>query len=368
MAFVRELGCERIEYDDRITGTHVTQITSFPVMSMHFYYEHPSFTPDSSTLIFRSQRTATRDSRWDLFACNADGMHLRQITDEEDADNFSLAATGHAVWYQRGTTLWRADLDSGQRVEIGLGPEGVLPMAYYVGCTSRDDSYYFGYGRRASDGWGVVIRYRTDGSEAVVLVAEPDLCHLHASPGGHGISFGGLDAHRQGVQYGIDYDGSNLRVLPTADLSHFTWVGLERKYLGAGMWPRRIIHMREDGQTDSTIIVEGSYFSHTGLSYDANWTVADTNWPNEGIMVVNIPVRQYARLCVSENTGGHPQWTHAHPAFSPDGNMVAYTSDRTGIMQVYVAAVSPEFKHRLATPQPDAAPGGRLADRRACAT
>jgi len=362
MSFVREYGSERIEYHDRATGVHVTQITSFPVMSNHFYYEHPSFTGDGSTLVFRSQRAAHRDARWDLFACDADGLNMRQLTDEDDADNFAVANGAHAAWYQRGTTLWRVDLTTGERVEIGPGPADVNPMTYWCGCVSVDGNYYFGYGRRKKDGWGVVIRYRTDGSEAVALAAAQNLCHLHASPGGHGISYGGVDERGQGGQHCIEYDGSNLRVLPTADLSHFTWVGKQKKYLGCGMWGRRIIHMRKDGQTDSTVVVEGSFFWHSGLSYDADWTVADTNWPNEGIMIVNIPARQYARLCLSDNSAGHPQSAHAHPAFSPDGKKVVYTSDRTGVCQVYVADVPDEMRARLATPQPDAVPGGRLAD------
>jgi Tol biopolymer transport system component len=79
-------------------------------------------------------------------------------------------------------------------------------------------------------------------------------------------------------------------------------------------------------------------------------------------MIVNIRARQYARLCLTDNTAGHPQWTHAHPAFSPDGRRAVYTSDRTGMCQVYVADVPEEFKAWVATPNPDAAPGGRLPE------
>jgi len=363
MAFVREFGSERIEYHDRLTGAHITQITSFPVMSWHFYYEHPSFTDDDTTLVFLSHTSPRRDAHRVLFACDPDGLNLRQLTHEADADTFAVACGERAAWYQRGTTLWRVDLVTGERVEVSPGPDGVDPMHYWCGCVSRDGRYYFGYGRRKRDGCGVVVRYRTDGSEAVVSAADPNLCHLHASPGGHGVSFGGLDSEGHGIQYGMDYDSGNLRVLPTADLSHFTWVGTTRRFLGCGMNGRRIIHTRAEGQADSTVIVEGSFFWHSGLSYDADWTVADTNWPNEGIMVVNIRTRQYGRLCLSENSNGHPQWAHVHPAFNPDGCKVVYTSDRTGICHVYVADVPDEFRTRLATRQPDAAPGGRLPDR-----
>ena len=63
MPFVSSGGCERIEFDDPTTGAHITQMTSFPVMSMHFYYEHPSFAADSRTLIYRSMRSTDRTCR-----------------------------------------------------------------------------------------------------------------------------------------------------------------------------------------------------------------------------------------------------------------------------------------------------------------
>jgi len=32
-----------------------------------------------------------------------------------------------------------------------------------------------------------------------------------------------------------------------------------------------------------------------------------------------------------------PQWTHPHPAFSPDEKLIAFASDKTGHAEVYVA-------------------------------
>ncbi len=364
MSFARDHGCERKLGNDRVTGVPVTQMTSFPTPSTHLYYEHPSFTSDNSTVVFRCQRTASRDSRWDLAACDVDGRNLRQVTDEDDADNFAIAADGPVAWYQRGTALWRVDLDTGERNEVGPGPDGYSSLGYSMGCVSTDGEFYFGFGTRTSDRMQSVVRYRTDGTESVVLVTMPGVIHLHASPGGHGVSYGGTDEDGEGRMYGMGYDGSNNRLLATSDLSHFTWVGDTPNYLGCGVMPDRMIHMREEGQAESTVIVEGSYFWHSGRSTDPDWTVADTNWPNEGIMLVNIRTRQYALVCMSDNSGGHPQLTHAHPSLSPDCSKVVYTSDCTGTAQVYVAEVTDRMRSRLATPQPRALPGGRLPDTR----
>lgn len=37
-----------------------------------------------------------------------------------------------------------------------------------------------------------------------------------------------------------------------------------------------------------------------------------------------------------------PQHTHPHPAFSPDGLRVAFTSDRTGVVQPYEVVLAVE--------------------------
>ncbi len=37
--------------------------------------------------------------------------------------------------------------------------------------------------------------------------------------------------------------------------------------------------------------------------------------------------------------GGHAKQAHVHPSFSPKGNYICYTSDRTGVPQVYVVPV-----------------------------
>jgi hypothetical protein len=45
---------------------------------------------------------------------------------------------------------------------------------------------------------------------------------------------------------------------------------------------------------------------------------------------------------VATDTVYGPQWTHPHPSFSPDEQMVVFTSDRGGHPQVYVAEIPEE--------------------------
>jgi oligogalacturonide lyase len=80
--------------------------------------------------------------------------------------------------------------------------------------------------------------------------------------------------------------------------------------------------------------------------------VCDTNFPDRGLHILPLGGEpQY--LCASEATSEGVHWggvfpyndgpiavearqhTHPHPRFSPDGQRVVFTSDRTGRAQVY---------------------------------
>ena len=100
-----------------------------------------------------------------------------------------------------------------------------------------------------------------------------------------------------------------------------------------------------------TIVAEGPYFWHSGASDDGEWIVADSNWPDEGLWLINVATKQRERLCFSFASQGHPQTTHPHPNLSDDGSMAVFASDRTGITQVYVAYLPEEMRDRLATPR-----------------
>ena len=95
-------------------------------------------------------------------------------------------------------------------------------------------------------------------------------------------------------------------------------------------------------------LVEGPYFWHAGASFDGEWIIADTNWPDRGLQLVHVPTGRYAPLCHPNSSNGYPQWTHPHPQLSPDGKYALYGSDRTGCPQVYLAEITDEFRAHVA--------------------
>ena len=90
---------------------------------------------------------------------------------------------------------------------------------------------------------------------------------------------------------------------------------------------------------------------------------ADTTFPDIGLQLFDPTdgVGEPRTLCLSasSNQGAHwntdhcpyddgiqkpyaPQHTHPHPSFSPDGRRVVFTSDRTGVSQLYEVTLPAE--------------------------
>ena len=99
---------------------------------------------------------------------------------------------------------------------------------------------------------------------------------------------------------------------------------------------------------------------HAAISRDGSRLVSDTTFPDNGLMVFDATdgvgersrcARPRPRTRARTGDTDHcpyddgpttvyaPQHTHPHPAFSPDGRQVVFTSDRGGFAQVYVAEV-----------------------------
>ncbi|UCH34845.1 MAG: PD40 domain-containing protein [Armatimonadota bacterium] len=336
---------ERVFRTDPRGGVTVVQLTSYPRGSWNMYFEHNHFTPDCGTVIISRQRELRPGAPADIYRVDVDGTNMTQLTDDDGIYGIALSRDGRHVYYMHGTTLKRVAMDSFALDEVlHVEAEGAQPGG--VGCAGQTgDGRYLFCTMRVGEETGL-FRLAVDGSGAELLCAAPRLNHVSCDPGHDVVSFGGTikGKHRLWV---INADGGEPREFPMQRFAHCAWLGKTGRMQGCLLPPGRAIMSIAEGDPRPEPIVAGPYFWHSGASLDGEWIVADTNWPDEGLMLVHVPTRSFSFLCDAGAADGDSWGGHPEPAISPDGRFVIYTSNRTGIPQVYLAHVPDEMREAL---------------------
>ncbi len=337
---------ERIARTDPATGRPLLQLTSFPTMSWEMYYAVSNFVRGGRSLVFLSQRRAERGAPFDLFRVDVDGANLTQMADTEGMGGIVVAWDGSAVWFCREGRLWHLDPETFEEQEA-CALEGAERAAHVFAAISHDGRYYFAQTFSPSGG-PVLLRCATDGSGTRVLARGPEV-RLHWPCADARLGLLSL-LRKQGerwIIYAADYDGANERAIGENVFAHITWLHGTGRVQGCALPPDRAILVQGAGEEKPTALCRGPYFWHSASSLDGQWIVSDTNWPNEGLQLVHVPSGRFALLCRSGNSGGHPQWTHPHPFFTPDGSAVVYQSDATGVCQLYLIKIPGDLRAEL---------------------
>src|SRR5258708_6283810 len=95
---------EHGEYQDRVTGVRIHQMTAHPSINHGTYFLQSSFSPDGSTLLF----TSYRDSTAQLYEAGFPDGEIRQLTEGPGAVHpFSAAfhPSGESVYFVRGSDI-----------------------------------------------------------------------------------------------------------------------------------------------------------------------------------------------------------------------------------------------------------------------
>jgi oligogalacturonide lyase len=153
---------------------------------------------------------------------------------------------------------------------------------------------------------------------------------------------------------------------------HETWNPARPREIITANWPRGCIGIDVDSGAVRPVCTFNAW--HPSINRQGTLMCADTTFPDLGLQLFDPcdGVGTPRTLCFpgASNEGKHwntdhcpyddedyqqgkwkvyaPQHTHPHPAFSPDGSRVVFTSDRTGHSQVYEVEI-PEYdkeKHR----------------------
>jgi len=339
----RTFGREAVEIADPVTGAVMVRLTAAPLFSTNLYFEHQSFLSDDKALLFLSQRYPGRGVPWDVFRVDEDGRNLTQLTDEDHPLGHPIPAWNRRLVYGvKRNILISLDPDTFEETEIACCDEATG----FGACTLSGDGTYFFAVATLKDGTRAVARLRTDGAEAVTICHGMPYNHIVANPAKPEFTFSGQSAPeiRQGM-YVSDFDGDRVRPFPFQQFAHCAWLGRTGRMQGTLLPPGHAVMTITSDDTEPKLTASGPYFWHSAASSDAKWIVADTNWPDVGLQLIHVESGRYG--CPCKTLGSNGDWTHPHPSFNRKGTKVVFTSDRTGLPQVYLVTIPDHLREEI---------------------
>lgn len=353
---------EWIKAPDTKTGRMVWQITSANAVSEAPYFESQGFTADERYLVFRSEREGV--SR--LYRCELASGELQCLSpDEVGPYRFSMHPDGRRCLYWTGTRLRSVDVAT-------------------LACRTEAEVTAFTTAQDAFCAGGVAVpaaSYRTAtvvGNPAGVLMLAIDLdsgivrpvlqwyafSHPLVCPGDPDlITFVPSDnacwkmewpQHLRTRTWAVRVsDGIPRRFItppPGRTVTHESWSPDGKRMIyfekAGGAWtPVRIRSVSRQGDDVCTHFESDEYrLGHGVLSPDQRYFVSDVqNAHDSPLLLIDMRTGGHEILCWPDasNDRGHPACAHVHPSFSPRGRYVAFTSDKTGVPQVYIMPLDP---------------------------
>ncbi|QOY86757.1 oligogalacturonate lyase family protein [Paludibaculum fermentans] len=354
---------------DPSTGAAIHRLTSAACINHATYFLQSSLTPDGSTLIFTSYRTGSAQ----LFSIE-EFPHgpIRQWTDGDAIHPFSPAidSTGQQVYFVRSGSVWsiqRQNLEERLIARFEGAQLGEVSL-------SADGEWLTAAAKQGSQS-GLVVG-RTDGTDWRLIPFPRTVIHPQFHPlDPEWIEFAGDPAPRM---HRVRRDGTRLECLYEHGNDEFV---VHETFLGRTgdlvytVWPFALWRMNWETREHHRICEFNAW--HITPNRAGTLVLCDTNHPDLGLFLIDAATGARQPICQSQASSGGtqwltsryalaedfaaarsaaksgalswmevstdtvygPQWTHPHPSFSPDEQLVIFTSDRTGHPQVYAAEV-----------------------------
>ncbi len=334
-------GSERRILQDEETGVTLIRLSGFPTINTHVYMHSRCFTFDSRDAVFYSNRLPSRDSPRDIFAVSTDGLRLRQLTDREGVGWMTCSPVERSVFYACGRRIFEVSVDTFEEEEVV-----VSDLPHSIISVSKDGSRICSYCNSEGEGIVSMIDVKKKSSEVVYRHPSP-IGHLQLEPSSSKrIIFHDTGPAGSPRIWCVDCSGSDARVLYDDRFgppSHFVWLPGRDLVVSTLQHPHRgIVLIDIDGGAE--LLTEEHAFWHAGASPDGEMLCSDTFNPDTGMYLVDVESGRARKLCNPRSSNSHPQWTHPHPSWSPDGSMILFNSDREGTPQVYLCRVPQGLK------------------------
>ena len=352
---------ESTEFSDPKTGAVIRQVTAHSSIHHHPFYYLPAWDDAMRHLVFVSHRSGTPQ----LFLEQLESKKLLQLTGRDDLNEWSIHPShdGRHVYFTAGSGAWRVDTESLAEEQVAdfgtdeIREQGMVGAAMGTTTLSRDDRW-----------WAVPVKTGGQAQLHIIDTASGiDEVILETDTIGHPqfhpddptwLRYGGPWHSRI---WTIRRDGSNNRLAYERDAAkkewivHETWRPGTMEILTAN-WPHGVIGI--DVLTGKVRQVCSFNAWHPMIDRTGTRMITDTRNPDIGLQWFAVDVEdgvaepQLVCLPGASNAGDHwnlgycpyddgpievyaPQHTHPHPNFSPDGSRVVFTSDRTGVAQIY---------------------------------
>lgn len=354
---------EGSSYTDPSTGARVRRVTGHPSIHHHPFYYLPPMDDAMAHLVVISHRSGRPEIYLELQADRS----IVQLTDHPGLAEWSVHPShdGRYVYFTDLKGCWRVATATCREEQlvafdsVETRREGFVGAAMGTTTVSRDDRWW-AVPVNAPERARMLLVDTASGAADYVLEADT-IGHPEFHPDdAEWLRYAGPYQQRIWV---ARRDGSEQRLAYRRDeaarewIVHETWRPGTREIVTT-RWPHGMIGIEVDSGAVRQVCGFNAW--HAAISRDGTRLVSDTTFPDRGLMLFDAGdgVGTPRPLCTSQasNVGAHwntdhcpyddgpvqvyaPQHTHPHPAFSPDGRRVVFTSDRTGHAQVYVAEV-----------------------------
>lgn len=364
----RRFPSERRELRDEKTGARLWQITAAEAMHHHFYFTNPSWPDDQRELYLISYRNGFPN----LFAAAELDGEITQLTNRADINPFSPTVTrdGRRFYFSARDRVMEVDRETLRERMLSK-----FDGAKLGNCSLNAAGTRLAIGVRLAKCCQLALIELASGRTRI-LIEKAEVGHIQFCPSDDNLlEYSGTPDERI---WTIRADGSGDRNLypqqPGEWIVHESWLGDGSEIIFTH-WPRALRAVSRDGSQVRTVAAFNTW--HQSSDRTGRWIVGDTNHPDIGLQLVNARTGERRTLCHPHATSrgtqwklskpargagidtsiirgerpeldrppqpGNaasvygPQWSHPHPAFSPDGRRVVFTSDRSGWSQVYVA-------------------------------
>ena len=370
---------EAIQFEDRVTGRTVTQLTNGEARSVHSYYDIPPWSRKDNRIAYTRLEQGAHEG--EIWVMDVDGANPRKLT---DTHSVSANDGAHAQWTPDGDRICYQDRDGDQSLIAWLNPdtgesarhEGDLRM---VSPTANHNAFHTAVGRmpdhevieRRAE-CGIYAQNLDDGSFKMLASVEDcrqihprkdEIEHWHLyikhskwSPDGSRMMFVFTNEIRFADKYVelprvkdiyvVNADGSDLKRVGEFG-NHPLWHPNGQEILTNSPFkgrPGNSLVLTDVETGEDRLASDGiSGSGHPSFSPDGSKIVVDYVLAREGygsLNLVDVASGHVEHLIQTGVTDHSHVGTHLHPVWRQDGKQIMYASDATGTAQLCVIDVA----------------------------